>query len=168
DLHTLAAVGGVPQGTHEVVDVVVVRPDEWTPELALLGLEARDDVPDTLEISLVDVLRAGRQVQVAECEWQCTPLVPQPVQLDEQGERDRAEVEYVVRMTQPQVRGPHRGDTVQVAAPHEPLQRDRTRDVSRRRRSLSPDRETRSEEHTSELQSREKLVCRLLLEKKTK
>src|SRR5690606_41702378 len=30
----------------------------------------------------------------------------------------------------------------------------------------SPRRETRSEEHTSELQSRENLVCRLLLEKK--
>src|SRR5690606_39588044 len=30
------------------------------------------------------------------------------------------------------------------------------------------DRYTRSEEHTSELQSREKLVCRLLLEKKKK
>src|SRR5690606_41038153 len=33
--------------------------------------------------------------------------------------------------------------------------------------SRSP-RETRSEEHTSELQSRENLVCRLLLEKKTR
>src|SRR5436309_12574412 len=30
------------------------------------------------------------------------------------------------------------------------------------------DRDTRSEEHTSELQSRENLVCRLLLEKKKK
>src|SRR5690606_41332897 len=30
----------------------------------------------------------------------------------------------------------------------------------------APPRPTRSEEHTSELQSREKLVCRLLLEKK--
>src|SRR6266511_6198959 len=34
----------------------------------------------------------------------------------------------------------------------------------RRRSTRSPD--PRSEEHTSELQSREKLVCRLLLEKK--
>src|SRR5690606_41221700 len=34
----------------------------------------------------------------------------------------------------------------------------------RRRRTLRP---RRSEEHTSELQSRENLVCRLLLEKKT-
>src|SRR3712207_8700110 len=32
--------------------------------------------------------------------------------------------------------------------------------------SLVPDNETRSEEHTSELQSRQYLVCRLLLEKK--
>src|SRR5690606_41318422 len=36
--------------------------------------------------------------------------------------------------------------------------------ASRRRRR--PRRERRSEEHTSELQSRENLVCRLLLEKK--
>src|SRR5207302_2704704 len=33
---------------------------------------------------------------------------------------------------------------------------------------LSADPRTRSEEHTSELQSRENLVCRLLLEKKNK
>src|SRR5207302_5509021 len=33
---------------------------------------------------------------------------------------------------------------------------------------LSPDPRRRSEEHTSELQSRENLVCRLLLEKKKK
>src|SRR5256885_9891497 len=32
--------------------------------------------------------------------------------------------------------------------------------------SINPDRETRSEEHTSELQSPCNLVCRLLLEKK--
>src|SRR3712207_9567660 len=35
-----------------------------------------------------------------------------------------------------------------------------------RRRMASPDQPTRSEEHTSELQSRQYLVCRLLLEKK--
>src|SRR5438445_7908097 len=34
------------------------------------------------------------------------------------------------------------------------------------RRSCCPDRTGRSEEHTSELQSRQYLVCRLLLEKK--
>src|SRR3712207_7203101 len=34
------------------------------------------------------------------------------------------------------------------------------------RRSLQPERPLRSEEHTSELQSRQYLVCRLLLEKK--
>src|SRR5436309_7137844 len=34
------------------------------------------------------------------------------------------------------------------------------------RRLLHPDARARSEEHTSELQSRENLVCRLLLEKK--
>src|SRR5690606_41317988 len=36
----------------------------------------------------------------------------------------------------------------------------------RRGGGSSPDRRPRSEEHTSELQSRENLVCRLLLEKK--
>src|SRR6266700_619507 len=36
------------------------------------------------------------------------------------------------------------------------------------RRSTASTRSWRSEEHTSELQSREKLVCRLLLEKKKK
>src|SRR5690606_41695662 len=51
------------------------------------------------------------------------------------------------------------------------------RDLARRGRHAAhagskllhhPDREQRSEEHTSELQSRENLVCRLLLEKKKK
>src|SRR2546421_9083722 len=37
-----------------------------------------------------------------------------------------------------------------------------------RRRVELPDRRRRSEEHTSELQSRSDLVCRLLLEKKKK
>src|SRR5206468_11695587 len=37
-----------------------------------------------------------------------------------------------------------------------------------RARSPSPSRRARSEEHTSELQSRSDLVCRLLLEKKKK
>src|SRR5436309_13396902 len=36
------------------------------------------------------------------------------------------------------------------------------------RRNARRDRDARSEEHTSELQSRENLVCRLLLEKKKK
>src|SRR2546430_7835738 len=35
-------------------------------------------------------------------------------------------------------------------------------------RSMKPSRDTRSEEHTSELQSQSNLVCRLLLEKKKK
>src|SRR2546427_6425976 len=37
-----------------------------------------------------------------------------------------------------------------------------------RRASSAPNREIRSEEHTSELQSQSNLVCRLLLEKKKK
>src|SRR5690606_41685076 len=42
--------------------------------------------------------------------------------------------------------------------------------ASQRKKSATPaaDRAVRSEEHTSELQSRENLVCRLLLEKKKK
>src|SRR5438874_13749321 len=36
------------------------------------------------------------------------------------------------------------------------------------RRSIAPESHPRSEEHTSELQSRRDLVCRLLLEKKKK
>src|SRR6266436_3893210 len=42
----------------------------------------------------------------------------------------------------------------------------RPRPPPRRRRSPSAERRPRSEEHTSELQSRLQLVCRLLLEKK--
>src|SRR3712207_7820173 len=42
------------------------------------------------------------------------------------------------------------------------------RGTGRRRRLISPSACTRSEEHTSELQSRQYLVCRLLLEKKKK
>src|SRR3712207_7148890 len=40
------------------------------------------------------------------------------------------------------------------------------REVAGRRRAAPAEREGRSEEHTSELQSRQYLVCRLLLEKK--
>src|SRR3712207_7023883 len=46
------------------------------------------------------------------------------------------------------------------------LHADQARDDQHRR--LSPDMVLRSEEHTSELQSRQYLVCRLLLEKKNK
>src|SRR2546429_4859456 len=47
--------------------------------------------------------------------------------------------------------------------------RPRARSFSQLRRSaLHPERHFRSEEHTSELQSRLHLVCRLLLEKKKK
>src|SRR3712207_8999728 len=50
------------------------------------------------------------------------------------------------------------------AVPHEPerVQRHETRGGKKN----GPRREARSEEHTSELQSRQYLVCRLLLEKK--
>src|SRR5258707_11939376 len=44
----------------------------------------------------------------------------------------------------------------------------RERWIAARRRELLPTRYLRSEEHTSELQSRQYLVCRLLLEKKHK
>src|SRR5262249_58703061 len=49
---------------------------------------------------------------------------------------------------------------------HEHLQRGRLIDLGRRH--VLEDDETRSEEHTSELQSLTNLVCRLLLEKKKK
>src|SRR6266511_5067317 len=42
------------------------------------------------------------------------------------------------------------------------------RSTGRNRRARRPPSRRRSEEHTSELQSRENLVCRLLLEKKKK
>src|SRR5207253_8143763 len=42
----------------------------------------------------------------------------------------------------------------------------RWRPIRSSRREFAPRREARSEEHTSELQSRGHLVCRLLLEKK--
>src|SRR5690606_39335590 len=42
----------------------------------------------------------------------------------------------------------------------------RLRRLSHQERAATPSATTRSEEHTSELQSRENLVCRLLLEKK--
>src|SRR5690606_42119481 len=50
------------------------------------------------------------------------------------------------------------------AAPgHQPHSKDR---LPRAVRAQAPTQRQRSEEHTSELQSRENLVCRLLLEKK--
>src|SRR5947209_17951732 len=58
--------------------------------------------------------------------------------------------------------------------PYTTLFRSRQRQPLRRERSLDrwpprpQHRPPRSEEHTSELQSRQYLVCRLLLEKKTK
>src|SRR5436309_12623949 len=57
-------------------------------------------------------------------------------------------------------RNPVRLEDLDVGAP------DRARDRARLRRGLRA--APRSEEHTSELQSRENLVCRLLLEKKKK
>src|SRR5258708_18111932 len=49
-----------------------------------------------------------------------------------------------------------------------PAQPHRERNVIRRARRLELLQEPRSEEHTSELQSPDHLVCRLLLEKKKK
>src|SRR3712207_9307870 len=52
--------------------------------------------------------------------------------------------------------------------PHPRLRRDRRRTVDGQERLVAAQvtRRPRSEEHTSELQSRQYLVCRLLLEKK--
>src|SRR2546422_1691545 len=49
-----------------------------------------------------------------------------------------------------------------------PLNRQTAQPLHQRRSYSTPIREVRSEEHTSELQSRLHLVCRLLLEKKKK
>src|SRR3712207_6967274 len=54
-----------------------------------------------------------------------------------------------------------RGDRLSVFAPAGMARRGRHREDTRQQQS-------RSEEHTSELQSRQYLVCRLLLEKKKK
>src|SRR5690606_40830619 len=60
----------------------------------------------------------------------------------------------------------HRRPVALSAPPHRgPARRRRGQ---RTRRRCPGRREARSEEHTSELQSRENLVCRLLLEKKNK
>src|SRR5690606_41370701 len=59
--------------------------------------------------------------------------------------------------------GSDRGGSGRATAPA-PMHPTRTQAPSQRSRSR--DRVPRSEEHTSELQSRENLVCRLLLEKK--
>src|SRR3712207_6945484 len=66
--------------------------------------------------------------------------------------------------------GPRRTEW-DVAAHDEPRERDgdqhgRNDDAADEQRRV--EHESRSEEHTSELQSRQYLVCRLLLEKKTK
>src|SRR3712207_7612352 len=58
-----------------------------------------------------------------------------------------------------------RGDHVALHRPG-PEQRDVDDDVLERLRAELADQLPRSEEHTSELQSRQYLVCRLLLEKK--
>src|SRR3712207_7375984 len=58
---------------------------------------------------------------------------------------------------------PPRPNPARAAPPASPLHR--RRQVLRSRRDMEPPR-PRSEEHTSELQSRQYLVCRLLLEKK--
>src|SRR3712207_8439972 len=51
---------------------------------------------------------------------------------------------------------------------HAPLEEYRGQHSHGRRVAPAAQRRCRSEEHTSELQSRQYLVCRLLLEKKTK
>src|SRR3712207_8685766 len=67
---------------------------------------------------------------------------------------------------------PVRGDAEEPeVAPREPSRelapgRARRQERGREARVEDPDHDGRSEEHTSELQSRQYLVCRLLLEKK--
>src|SRR5204862_2605723 len=59
-------------------------------------------------------------------------------------------------------------DPVELGERREPGHLDRPYDVARRHLIQAEARCLRSEEHTSELQSRRDLVCRLLLEKKNK
>src|SRR5690606_39594153 len=69
----------------------------------------------------------------------------------------------------PDVRDPRGLPAQPVRQPVEPVgprADDRPGDLAPDRREDHPLRGRRSEEHTSELQSRENLVCRLLLEKK--
>src|SRR5205809_7298983 len=62
-----------------------------------------------------------------------------------------------------------RSSDLQIPAREQVRERERVRPViSRHRSTLTSHIVTRSEEHTSELQSRLHLVCRLLLEKKKK
>src|SRR5690606_39566333 len=63
---------------------------------------------------------------------------------------------HVARLSCAPVHEPHDPGARVEPVPHGPLHEPARRE------------EQRSEEHTSELQSREKLVCRLLLEKKNK
>src|SRR3712207_7934280 len=66
-----------------------------------------------------------------------------------------------------QRRGGHDGPRAEPRPPGGPRRRLRRLDARRRAQRPPPRRAPRSEEHTSELQSRQYLVCRLLLEKKT-
>src|SRR3712207_7516405 len=62
----------------------------------------------------------------------------------------------------------HDGARERAGRRREPRGRRRRGRADRQRRRQRPARRRRSEEHTSELQSRQYLVCRLLLEKKKK
>src|SRR5690606_41402549 len=65
---------------------------------------------------------------------------------------------------------PHRVRAGRAPVPHRATRPGRRRGVEGAGHGVAPGlpRRVRSEEHTSELQSRENLVCRLLLEKKKK
>src|SRR5690349_24199418 len=65
-------------------------------------------------------------------------------------------------------RRPLRGDGLRLRALAAALEHDRRAGDRRRRLRRAEGALARSEEHTSELQSRRDLVCRLLLEKKKK
>src|SRR5690606_39495686 len=82
----------------------------------------------------------------------------------------RNENRYYLHMLEP-VKRVRTGNLRRVAGPPGLANRRRRKaaaDRSARRVKCRPNRRFRSEEHTSELQSRENLVCRLLLEKKKK
>src|SRR5207247_8810113 len=82
----------------------------------------------------------------------------------ERGEALGAAADYLVEELEPAARTRHAIDALRAAEPH----LDRVRRRAQQLEELPWCGRERSEEHTSELQSRVDLVCRLLLEKKKK
>src|SRR5207249_11792629 len=83
-----------------------------------------------------------------------------PISIDVVRDRHRG-----LRQVDARIRVPHEHEAIGVRIGQRP-QQDLIQEAEDRRVCADSEREGRSEEHTSELQSRFDLVCRLLLEKK--